>query len=59
MDNEPTNRTQQLASAVHAITPPIEVSAHMEPPETRPPMDRGAVPLWIAIRNRRLDRRCA
>jgi len=37
------------------MTSPVEVSAHMEPPETRPPMDRGPVPLWIAIRNRRID----
>jgi hypothetical protein len=54
MDKQQTDSfiPERLAAPVQA---PIAVAAHMEPAETRPPFDRGPVPLWIAIRNRRLD----
>jgi hypothetical protein len=35
--------------------PPLDVNARLEPADVRPPFDRGPIPLWIAIRNRRLD----
>lgn len=60
-DNEQsaTPQQQHLAKPFQASPAdggsPLAVQVTMDAKDARPPADRGAVPLWIAIRNRRLD----
>jgi hypothetical protein len=51
--NPAQTKVQSSSLAATVSAPPVEV--HLMPADPRPPSDRGAVPLWIAIRNRRLD----
>lgn len=53
---DPKDPVERLAAAVqHIADEGISTTTSMEPAESRPPSDRGPVPLWIAIRNRRTD----
>lgn len=58
--NDPDDQAQQaglLAKAIQAACADggVPVAVTMEAQATRPAANGGAVPLWIAIRNRRLD----
>jgi len=54
--NQGEPEPRELASGrVYQPNPSPVFGVTMQPPDTRPPITRGPVPLWIAIRNRRIE----
>lgn len=52
----PTQKSETQSSlAPGRVVDTGTIGVTMQAPETRPPADRGPMPLWIAIRNRRTD----
>jgi hypothetical protein len=56
MANQPTQGPADTTTFASTRTPePMDVAVTMRGADTRPSSTSGAVPLWIAIRNRRID----